>query len=59
MNEMMFTGYFYMPTMANTNEGALADLLHRAREIGLNIDNISSIIVRDKDGEDITQMQQF
>lgn len=59
MNEMMITGYFYLPTTATTNDEAYADFIHRCREIGMNADNIQSIIVRDEDGEDITQMRTF
>ena len=59
MNEMMVTGWFYLPTMATTNEEAYADFVHRCREIGMNCDNIQSIIVRDKEGEDITQRKEF
>ena len=40
MNEMMVTGWFYLPTMATTNEEAYADFVHRCREIGMNCDNI-------------------
>lgn len=59
MNEMMVTGWFYLPTTAKTNEEAYADFIHRCREIGMNADNIQSIIVRNEDSEDITQMKQF
>lgn len=59
MNEMMVTGWFYLLTTATTNEEAHNDFLHRAREIGMDIDNIESIIVRNSDGEDITQMKRF
>ena len=58
MNEMMITGWFYMPTMARTNREALRDFRHRCREIGLNYDNAKLIIVRDQDGNDLTQMQR-
>ena len=59
MNEMKVMGYFYLPTIATTNEEALVDFTHRAREIGMNIDNITSIIVRDSNGDDITIEQTF
>lgn len=59
MNEMMITGWFYMPTMARTNEEALRDFRHRCREIGLNYDNAQGIIVRDQDGNDLTRMQRI
>lgn len=51
---MMITGYFYMHTNANTNEDA-----YRSREIGLNIDNITSLVVRDKNGDDLTAMKIY
>ena len=58
MNEMMITGWFYMPTKAKTNEEAMRDFIRRCGEIGLNFDNAENIIVRDSDGEDLTTMQK-
>ena len=58
MNEMMITGWFYMPTTATTNEEAMRDFRHRCLEIGLNFDNAENIIVRDSDGDDLTMMQK-
>ena len=58
MNEMMIAGWFYMPTIAETNEGAMRDFRHRCREIGLNYDNAQDIIVRDQDGNDLTKMER-
>ena len=59
MNEMIVTGWFHLPTTATTNEEAYADFVHRCREIGMNCDNIQSIIVRDKDGNDVTRKKEF
>ena len=59
MNEMVVTGWFYLPTTATTNEEVYKDFIHRCREIGMNPDNIQSIIVRNSEGEDITEMRMF
>lgn len=59
MNEMIVAGWFYLPTTATTNEEAYDDFLRRAKEIGMNIDNIESIIVRNSDGDNITQAKRF
>ena len=59
MNEMMVVGLFYLDTMATTNEEAYKDFVHRCREIGMNCDNIQSIVIRNSEGENITQMRQY
>ena len=59
MNEMMVTGWFYLKTDATTNEEAYEDFVRQCKIIGLNCDNINSIIVRDSDGADITQMHYY
>lgn len=59
MNEMRVEGWFYLPTTATTNEEAYNDFIHRCREIGMNADNLQSIIVRDEEGNDITTMEKY
>lgn len=54
MNEMLVTGYFYLKTDATTNEEALADFQKACKEVGIDPD-VTSIVVRDKDGEDLTE----
>lgn len=55
MNEMLVTGYFYMKTCTTTNEDALAAFLKACEGTGIEAGDITSIVVRDKDGEDLTE----
>lgn len=45
-NELYFTGFFYYKTNAKTSEEAVKEL----EAMGLNMDNVNEIELRDKEG---------
>ncbi len=58
MNEMMITGWFYLETECDNNADAVEEFRRKCREVGINADNIDSVIIRNQCGEDITCMER-
>lgn len=54
MNEMMIKGWFYMNTDATDNAIAIQEFRDRCRSVGINADNVTSVVIRDENGIDIT-----
>jgi len=59
MNEIIVSGWFYLKTETTDNETAVKEFRKACERVGINADNISSVVVRDEDGDDITVMETF
>ena len=57
-NEMTITGWFYKNTSAVDNATALAEFNEACEIIGINDDNVQSVIIRDTEGNDITKLEK-
>ena len=54
MNEMKIEGYFYMNTNTTDNAIAIQEFQDRCKSVGINADNVTSVVIRDENGIDIT-----
>lgn len=48
-NELLIQGYIYMDTDTTTLNAALTEFERRAKQAGLNVDNMSGAELRDQD----------
>ena len=56
---MIITGQFSFLTMADNNDDAYADFVHRCRIIGMDETDIKTLVVQDLDGNNLTETKRF
>lgn len=54
MNELKVEGYFYFKTNKTNIEDAIDEFQNVCTSVGINADNISFGVIRDENGNDIT-----